>query len=147
MPAPNFQTLNALVQCTPDLCQQDCNDCLTGAFGDIPSCCDGKQGGRVVRPSCNFQYEVYRFYDPVAPPPPPPPSLLPSFASSTFLLHNPPIPLVTKVHVSLTLMHNKFEIYLLKKEIYGGRGGSLLLSQYNFSIFKTNSNFMIHPSE
>ena len=84
--APNFQTLYALVQCTPDLSQQDCSDCLTGAFGDIPSCCDGKQGGRVVRPSCNFRYEVYRFYDPVAdiaPPPSPPPSLSPPLASST----------------------------------------------------------------
>ena len=39
-------------------------------------------------------------------------------------------------------MHNKFEIYLFKKEIYGGGGGSLLLSQQNFSIFKTNSNFI-----
>uniref|UniRef100_A0A7N2RC89 Cysteine-rich receptor-like protein kinase 29 n=1 Tax=Quercus lobata TaxID=97700 RepID=A0A7N2RC89_QUELO len=84
--APNFQTLYALVQCTPDLSQQDCSDCLTGAFGDIPSCCDGKQGGRVVRPSCNFRYEIYRFYDPVAdiaPPPSPPPSLSPTLATST----------------------------------------------------------------
>ncbi|KAK7828875.1 cysteine-rich receptor-like protein kinase 29 [Quercus suber] len=111
--APNFQTLYALVQCTPDLYQQDCSDCLTGAFGDIPSCCDGKQGGRVVRPSCNFRYEVYRFYDPVAdiapPPSSPPPSLSPPLATSRSSPTQSPIPLVTK---------------------------------RNFSIFKTNSNFI-----
>ncbi|XP_050258371.1 cysteine-rich receptor-like protein kinase 26 isoform X2 [Quercus robur] len=62
--APNFQTLYSLVQCTPDLSEQDCSDCLAGAMGDIPQCCDGKQGGRVVRPSCNLRYEVSLFYDP-----------------------------------------------------------------------------------
>ncbi|KAK9997132.1 hypothetical protein SO802_021818 [Lithocarpus litseifolius] len=64
--APNFQTLYSLVQCTPDLSEQDCSDCLVGAMGDIPQCCDGKQGGRVVRPSCNLRYEVSLFYDPTA---------------------------------------------------------------------------------
>ena len=57
--APNFQTLYSLVQCTPDLSAQDCSDCLVGAMGDIPKCCDGKQCGRVVGPSCNLRFEVY----------------------------------------------------------------------------------------
>jgi len=61
--APNFQTLYALVQCTPDLSQKDCNDCLVGAFQGIPQCCDGKEGGRVLRPSCNVRFEVYPFYN------------------------------------------------------------------------------------
>ena len=64
--APNFQTLYSLVQCTPDLSEQDCSDCLVGAMGDIPQCCDGKQGGRVIKPSCNLRYEVSLFYDPTA---------------------------------------------------------------------------------
>ncbi|GMY32380.1 putative receptor-like protein kinase At4g00960 [Fagus crenata] len=72
------QTVYAFVQCTPDLSQQDCSDCLAGAIGDFPLCCDGKQGGRVIRPSCNFRFEVSLFYDNTAdnspPPPPPPPS-------------------------------------------------------------------------
>ncbi|KAK7817167.1 cysteine-rich receptor-like protein kinase 25 [Quercus suber] len=81
--APNNQTLYSLVQCTPDLSDQDCSDCLAGAMGDIPNCCDGKQGGRVIRPSCNLRFEVALFYDPTAdnasspslsPPPPPVPS-------------------------------------------------------------------------
>jgi len=63
--APNTQTLYALVQCTPDLSEQECNDCLLGAFQSIPLCCDGKEGRRVMRPSCNIRFEVYPlFYKP-----------------------------------------------------------------------------------
>ncbi|KAL3742082.1 hypothetical protein ACJRO7_017547 [Eucalyptus globulus] len=82
--APNFQTLFGLVQCTPDLSQSQCDDCLVSAIGQIPQCCDGKQGGRVIYPSCNIRFEVYPFFDssayesppsppqsPVFPPPPP----------------------------------------------------------------------------
>jgi hypothetical protein len=77
--APNFQTLYALVQCTPDLSELECNNCLDGAFQGIPNCCDGKQGGRVIRPSCSMRFEVGQFYNltsppssPVAPPVSPP---------------------------------------------------------------------------
>ena len=61
--APNNQTLYSLVQCTPDLFDQDCNDCLAGALGNILQCCGGKQGGRVITASCYFRFEVYLFYD------------------------------------------------------------------------------------
>ena len=76
--APGFKTIYGLVQCTPDLSQTDCNNCLDDAFGDIPKCCDRKKGGRVLSPSCNFRYEEYLFYNSTsdAPPktsPPPPP--------------------------------------------------------------------------
>ncbi|KAK7343550.1 hypothetical protein VNO77_12360 [Canavalia gladiata] len=60
---PGFQTIYGLVQCTPDLSEQDCSSCLVGAISEIPQCCDGKKGGRVGRPSCNFRYEIYPFYD------------------------------------------------------------------------------------
>ncbi|XP_038689967.1 cysteine-rich receptor-like protein kinase 29 [Tripterygium wilfordii] len=74
---PDFPTIYALVQCTPDLSESDCNYCLVRNFGDIPHCCQGKMGGRVVGPSCNFRFELGCFYDPsvstpVASPPPPP---------------------------------------------------------------------------
>ncbi|KAF7849597.1 hypothetical protein BT93_L0489 [Corymbia citriodora subsp. variegata] len=82
--APNFQTLFGLVQCTPDLSQQDCNGCLVQAISRIPECCNQKQGGRVIFPSCNIRFEVSPFFDasayesppsppqsPVSPPPPP----------------------------------------------------------------------------
>ncbi|XP_050212586.1 cysteine-rich receptor-like protein kinase 29 isoform X2 [Mercurialis annua] len=72
-----FETIYGLVQCTPDISEQNCNDCMVAAIRDIPFCCDGKLGGRVMKPSCNFRYENYRFYQPMAdaeelPPPPQP---------------------------------------------------------------------------
>ncbi|KAJ7967625.1 Receptor-like protein kinase [Quillaja saponaria] len=63
---PDSQTIYALVQCTPDLSKQDCDDCLVGALGDIPICCYGKEGGSVVAPSCGLKYEIYRFFEPTA---------------------------------------------------------------------------------
>ncbi|KAG4907703.1 hypothetical protein JHK86_056187 [Glycine max] len=77
----NFETIYGLMQCTPDLSKTQCNDCLDGTISVIPTCCNDKVGARVVRPSCNIRYEVYRFYeqttvlDPEIPPssPAPPP--------------------------------------------------------------------------
>lgn len=57
--ASDFLTLYALVQCSPDLSQRDCSNCLDYMFISLPS---GKIGGRVVGPSCNVRYEVYLFY-------------------------------------------------------------------------------------
>jgi hypothetical protein len=76
--APNSQTLYGLVQCTPDLSEQECNSCLVGTFQGIPQYCGGREGGRVGTPSCNIRFETYQFYastvaastPPVAPPPP-----------------------------------------------------------------------------
>ncbi|OMO64519.1 hypothetical protein CCACVL1_21703 [Corchorus capsularis] len=76
-----FQKLYALVQCTPDLTALSCSSCLSQAVTLIPQCCDRKQGGRVVSPSCYLRFESYDFYDPTAadtpllsPPPPAPPT-------------------------------------------------------------------------
>ncbi|XP_062162254.1 cysteine-rich receptor-like protein kinase 44 isoform X2 [Alnus glutinosa] len=73
--APNFQTIHALVECTPDLDQTDCNNCLLAAEKIIPQCCNGKQGGKYVTPSCDLRYEIYSFYDPTAEAPTQPPVL------------------------------------------------------------------------
>jgi len=56
--------------------------------GYIPQCCNGKQGGRYIAPSCDLRYEVYSFYDLAAGPPPPSP--LPSPPPSLSLV--PPLP-------------------------------------------------------
>ncbi|KAF9672193.1 hypothetical protein SADUNF_Sadunf11G0015200 [Salix dunnii] len=40
--------------CTPDLSASACRDCLYNASGLIPQCCNARQGGRVIYPSCNF---------------------------------------------------------------------------------------------
>ncbi|XP_039156017.1 cysteine-rich repeat secretory protein 38-like [Eucalyptus grandis] len=53
--------LYGLVQCTRDLSATECKECLEGAIGELPSCCDGKEGGRGVGGSCNFRYEIYPF--------------------------------------------------------------------------------------
>ncbi|KAL9317355.1 hypothetical protein ACSQ67_013872 [Phaseolus vulgaris] len=73
----NFQTIYGVVQCTPNLSQQECYQCLDVAISEIPNCCSGKIGGRVLKPSCNIRFEIYSFYgnattldpDPEAPPP------------------------------------------------------------------------------
>ncbi|KAK7364264.1 hypothetical protein VNO80_12793 [Phaseolus coccineus] len=57
-----FQSVYCLAQCTPDLSPSDCRRCLSGVIGDLPWCCQGKQGGRVLYPSCNVRYELYPFY-------------------------------------------------------------------------------------
>lgn len=71
---PRFRTIYGLAQCTPDLSRRQCNECLVGALPLIRECCDGKKGGRVLRPSCHFRYESYPLLQspPSSPPPPPP---------------------------------------------------------------------------
>ncbi|KAI9078165.1 hypothetical protein K1719_039864 [Acacia pycnantha] len=58
-----FQTIYGLVQCMPDLSEQDCDDCLEKAISSIPSLCNNRIGGRIIKLSCNIRYENYRFYD------------------------------------------------------------------------------------
>lgn len=58
-----FGRIYALVQCTPDLIERECRNCLVAAFRDIPNYFPGKQGGQVYRPACNFRYEIYQFYE------------------------------------------------------------------------------------
>ncbi|KAK7272311.1 hypothetical protein RJT34_28823 [Clitoria ternatea] len=55
------EKIYGLTQCTRDLSNNDCKKCLDDAINQLPSCCDGKQGGRVVSGSCNVQYEIYPF--------------------------------------------------------------------------------------
>ncbi|MED6160545.1 hypothetical protein PIB30_052370 [Stylosanthes scabra] len=58
-----FQNLYCLAQCTPDLSPEDCRSCLDGLINsDLPDCCAGKQGGRILYPNCNIRFEIYPFY-------------------------------------------------------------------------------------
>ncbi|KAK8992246.1 hypothetical protein V6N11_048335 [Hibiscus sabdariffa] len=52
------RTLYALLQCTSDLSGTDCVRCLQGAIPYLPT---GRQGGRVLNPSCSVRYEFYQF--------------------------------------------------------------------------------------
>ncbi|KAF5190472.1 Cysteine-rich repeat secretory protein [Thalictrum thalictroides] len=60
--AGEMSLLRGLVQCTRDLSSSQCKKCLDDAITELPSCCDGKRGGRVVGGSCNFRYELYPFF-------------------------------------------------------------------------------------
>ncbi|CAM8958784.1 unnamed protein product [Rhodiola kirilowii] len=53
--------LYGLTQCTRDISSADCKTCLDNAISELPSCCDAKEGGRVLAGSCNFRYEIYPF--------------------------------------------------------------------------------------
>ena len=64
----DFLPLYALVQCTPDLSQQYCINCLLDAIQVVPQYCNGSQGGRVILPSCNLRFEQYSFFDSTAVP-------------------------------------------------------------------------------
>ncbi|XP_058224733.1 cysteine-rich receptor-like protein kinase 44 isoform X2 [Rhododendron vialii] len=80
---PDFQTIYGLMQCTPDLSEIDCNNCLQLAGQQIPHYFSGKTGGTILAPSCTLRYETYQFFtkNPAdappatsAPPPAPPPA-------------------------------------------------------------------------
>ncbi|XP_021811619.1 cysteine-rich receptor-like protein kinase 27 [Prunus avium] len=59
---PGGETIYALAQCTPDIDKQNCSNCLKESVSEIQTCCGGKQGGRVLKPSCNLRYEVSLFF-------------------------------------------------------------------------------------
>ncbi|EEF31686.1 kinase, putative [Ricinus communis] len=85
-----FEKVFALMQCSPDLSFQGCDQCLSEAISNIGSCCAGFTSASVIKPSCDVRYDIKLFYDPTAstppqappprqaspvpePPPPPPP--------------------------------------------------------------------------
>ncbi|KAL8112895.1 hypothetical protein AgCh_020268 [Apium graveolens] len=82
---PDFLTIYGLMQCTPDLSSTQCSDCIDEAMRGLSSCCRGKEGGQVLKPSCRLRFEVERFFNetitvdapPSRPQVPPPPSSLP----------------------------------------------------------------------
>lgn len=60
-----FLTLYALVQCTRDLSQLDCSQCLAIAVGNFGTFCDNRKGCRVLYSSCYVRYELYPFFFPL----------------------------------------------------------------------------------
>ncbi|XP_024963300.1 cysteine-rich receptor-like protein kinase 10 [Cynara cardunculus var. scolymus] len=73
-----------IMQCTPDLSEIQCYNCLDRTIQLIPICCDGRRGLRVLYPSCNLRYENYSFFNDtvVLTPPPSPQSPPPSSLQS-----------------------------------------------------------------
>jgi hypothetical protein len=76
----NYQnnTVYGLMQCSPDLSEIDCSNCLVGAQSELLNCCSENKGTRILLPSCNLRIESYPFFGttlvasrpPLSPPPP-----------------------------------------------------------------------------
>ncbi|KAJ4703236.1 Receptor-like protein kinase [Melia azedarach] len=59
----NLQQIYALMQCTPDISQSDCEVCLRQSVALYLTCCHGKEGGYVLIPNCNFRWGLHSFYN------------------------------------------------------------------------------------
>ncbi|XP_015882302.2 cysteine-rich receptor-like protein kinase 44 [Ziziphus jujuba] len=125
-----FKTIYALVQCTPDLSRDNCTKCLDKAIGDIPIHSAGKQGGRVILPSCNIRYEVEIFYDPDPPTsiniPPSPTQGKKSNTTQTIIF------IVVPVAVSVVLIISICAYLRLRKAKRNGK-------RRHFNLFKPGS--------
>ncbi|GAB2282417.1 hypothetical protein Dimus_016962 [Dionaea muscipula] len=64
LPDP-FETLYALAQCTGDLSQLSCAQCLATANVNFEGFCKNSKGCRVLYSSCYVRYELYPFYFPL----------------------------------------------------------------------------------
>ncbi|KAJ4975398.1 hypothetical protein NE237_000504 [Protea cynaroides] len=66
-----YDIVYALVQCTPDVTPDECYGCLIGSSTlDIPHIIYPREGGRVLKPSCNLRYEFDSpFYSQASSPP------------------------------------------------------------------------------
>ncbi|KAM3701622.1 hypothetical protein ACJW31_05G187500 [Castanea mollissima] len=60
----------ALVQCTRDIDNASCGQCLTELMDYSKKCCQSKIGWRVYGPSCYMRYENFSFTEPTPSPPP-----------------------------------------------------------------------------
>ncbi|KAJ6767277.1 CYSTEINE-RICH REPEAT SECRETORY PROTEIN [Salix purpurea] len=51
------ETIYGHAQCTRDIREDECQECLSFALLDLKGCCSSKQGGIVVSGSCNLRFE------------------------------------------------------------------------------------------
>ncbi|CAI9107318.1 OLC1v1006644C1 [Oldenlandia corymbosa var. corymbosa] len=56
------EDIYGLVQCTRDLSQASCTQCLDTAVGNLRNFCEDKKGCRVLYNSCILRYELYSFF-------------------------------------------------------------------------------------
>lgn len=73
----NIQNIYAMAQCIRYSTQSSCSGCLQLMTSQIPFCCAGSVGGRIISTGCNLRYEIYSFAVSLPPPssPPPPPQI------------------------------------------------------------------------
>ncbi|KAM4099612.1 hypothetical protein ACB094_05G004900 [Castanea mollissima] len=76
--APDLSKLYGFVQCTPDLSEQQCKNCLEMTSSQLPLFTIGMGGGRFYTPSCNFRFDTDLFFQPQADASLPPSPIFPS---------------------------------------------------------------------
>ncbi|XP_026443297.1 cysteine-rich repeat secretory protein 38-like [Papaver somniferum] len=96
----NRTKVYGFVECAADVPSRNCSKCLFGVISNLPSCCDGKIGGRILRPSCNIRYEIYPFLQSMNAPPSPP-------------LLSSPAPLASLPPLSSTSLNSSFKPAML----------------------------------
>ncbi|KAK1416735.1 hypothetical protein QVD17_25851 [Tagetes erecta] len=60
---PDSVTIYGFVQCSPNLLDLRCSECLESAISRSVNMHGGSIGVRVILPTCNFRYEIYRFFN------------------------------------------------------------------------------------
>ncbi|KAI7750410.1 hypothetical protein M8C21_013427, partial [Ambrosia artemisiifolia] len=78
----DFSTIYGLVQCTPDLSQLECSDCVESAISQFMVGYSDKVGGRNLLPMCNFSTFVIPSPPPSSPAPQPNSRASPPVSSS-----------------------------------------------------------------
>ncbi|XP_030520042.2 cysteine-rich receptor-like protein kinase 29 [Rhodamnia argentea] len=97
--------VNMFMQCTPDLTEQQCSNCLGTGVQTIRDCCAAYAGGRVMVPSCLILWGTYHnFFDSVSHPIPPPPTRAPAPTSPSHEADVLPPPPVGKSNSTRTVM-------------------------------------------
>ncbi|KAM4110613.1 hypothetical protein ACJW30_05G005000 [Castanea mollissima] len=76
--APDLSKLYGFVQCTPDLSEQQCKNCLKMTSSQLRLFTIGMGGGRFYTPSCNFRFDTDLFFQPQADASLPPSPIFPS---------------------------------------------------------------------
>ncbi|KAJ6416431.1 hypothetical protein OIU84_002316 [Salix udensis] len=56
-------TIYVFMQCTPDVSQSNCGECLQQSVDYYKSCCYSYQGGVVGTPNCFFRWDLYPYYN------------------------------------------------------------------------------------
>jgi len=51
-----------LVQCSRDLTNDECSQCLDAMIQKVPQCCGTKRSWQVLAPSCLIKYDDFMFY-------------------------------------------------------------------------------------
>uniref|UniRef100_A0A6N2NF75 Cysteine-rich receptor-like protein kinase n=1 Tax=Salix viminalis TaxID=40686 RepID=A0A6N2NF75_SALVM len=77
------EKIYVLMQCTPDISQSDCSDCLQNTVTEFRRCCFGRQGGYVQKPNCFLRWDLFPFYQVFSESPGPPPDFITSSPSPT----------------------------------------------------------------